>query len=83
MSTEQMETICKRFIPHNMKKSRNWAVKVFKQWQVEGNEAASSDDKLYPENLLECHVPSYFNYWLMLSWYIEARRAGGQSYPAI
>ena len=64
MSTEQMEVISKSFIPKNMKKSLNWAVKVFEKSWVKGNKAASGDDKLCPDNFFECPVRSDLNYWL-------------------
>ena len=78
MSTEQMEVICKSFIPKNMKKSTNWAAKVFEQWRVKRNKAASGNDKLCPDNLL---VQSDLNYWLS-HFMVEACRADRHQYPA-
>ena len=52
-SIEQTETVCKRFIMKNTNKSTNWAVKMFEQWRVKRNEAASGDSKPCPDNLLE------------------------------
>ena len=37
-SEEEMEWICKGFVPENTKKTMNWAVKVFDEWQVQRNE---------------------------------------------
>ena len=74
---EQMEVIRKNFIPKNTKESTNWAAKVFEQWRLKRNEAASSDDKLCPDNLL---VWSDLNYWLSC-FTVEARRADRQHYP--
>ena len=62
-SKEEMTEICKGFVPKNMKKATNWAVKVFKQWRVQRNEVAD-DAKLCPSNLLECPKASELNYWL-------------------
>ena len=55
-SDEQMEKICKGFVPKNMQKSTNWEVKVFDQWRVERNKSATGDDTLCPNNLFECPV---------------------------
>ena len=60
----QMENLYKRFIPKNRQKSTNWAVKVFEQWRVETNGAASGDDRLCLSNLFESPLPSDLNYWL-------------------
>ena len=59
MLMEPVGVICKSFIPKDIKKSTKCAVKVFEQWQIKRNEAASGDDKLCPDNLL---VRSDLNY---------------------
>ena len=81
MLMEQMEMICKGIILKNTKKTTNWAVKVFEQWEVKRNEAASSDDKLCPSNLVECPVPSDLNYWL-LHFMVKAHHSDVQPCPA-
>ena len=73
-----MEVICKSFIPKNTNKSMNWVAKVFEQWGVKRNKAASGDDKLCPDNLL---VRCDLNYWL-LCFTVEACHADRQQYPA-
>ena len=34
-SEEEMEKICKGFVPKNTRKVTNWAVKVFEQWRMQ------------------------------------------------
>ena len=81
VSEEEMEQICKGFVPKNTKKATSWAVKVFEQWRLQRNEMTNDDGKLCPSNLLECPKLTELNYWLS-RFVVEARRENGDAYPA-
>ena len=80
-SEAEMEQICKRFVPKNIRKATNLVVKVFEQCRMQRNEMTNADGKLCPSNLLECPELSELNYWLS-RFAVEARQENRNAYPA-
>ena len=50
---EEMETICKGYVPPNTEKNTNWALKCLNEWRYARNEKSSEK---CPDDLLEAQV---------------------------
>ena len=84
VSSEQLETISKRFVPKNTEKNTKWAVSTFKQWIVSGNQCSSVSETIDVDILSKpvdkdsectelCRVLCLF--------VVEARKTNVEPYP--
>ncbi len=74
---EEMETICKGYVPVNTEKNTKWSVKCFNQWVVSRNRECEDE---CPEDLLETHNPVELNKWIP-RFIAEVRKSDGEKYP--
>ena len=86
VSSEQLETISKGFVPKNTEKNTKWAVSTFKQWIVSRNQRSAVGETRDVDILSKpvdkdsectelCRVLCLF--------VVEARETNGESYPPI
>ena len=86
VSSEQLETISKGFVPKNTEKNTKWAVSTFKQWIVSRNQRSAVGETRDVDILSKpvdkdsectelCCVLCLF--------VVEARETNGEPYPPI
>ena len=79
VSSEEMNTICKGYVPANTEKNTKWSVKCFKEWIFCRNRVCNENEKC-PDDLLETQNPVVLNNWIP-RFVAEVRRSDGKKYP--
>ena len=86
VSSEQLETISKRFVPENTEKNTKWAVSTFKQWIVLRNQC-SAVGETRDVNILSKPVDKDSECTelcrVLCLFVVEARETNGEPYPPI
>ena len=74
---EDMENICRGYVPPNTEKNTKWAVKCFNEWISFRNQA---EGEKCPEDILLAQDAEALNKWIP-RFIAEVRKADGSKYP--
>ena len=81
VSDENMAKIAKGYIPPNMQKNTDWAMRCFKEWVSTRNKGLPKGYNQHcPLNLLDNPDVEKVNYWISL-FVAEVRNKKGEPYP--
>lgn len=78
---DDLNELCKPYIPATTKSNNSWATGVFKSWVKERNANANTTGERFPADLLETRYPTAIVDRTLSAFVIEARRVDGNFYP--
>lgn len=76
-----LNELCKPYIPPTTKSNNSWATGVFRSWVAERNANANNIGETFPTDLLETRYPTPIIDRALAAFVIEARRVDGNYYP--
>ena len=84
LAGQQLEQLCKPYVPRQMKNNSSWATGVFRVWAAARN--ASPDVQAtdtVPGDILEVRYPLHVIDRTLAAFVFEARRADGKPYHTL
>ena len=79
LKAEELQQVCKPFVPRHTKNNNSWATGVFKAWVSIRNASVSVES--VPINMLEMSYPLSVIDRTLAAFVCEARRADGKPHP--
>ena len=76
-----LNELCKPYIPPATKSNNSWATGVFRSWVAERNTNGNNTGETFPTDLLETWYPTPIIDRALAAFVIEARRVNGNYYP--